>query len=67
MTKILVVLAIVALMTAIWPAAAQAHRMTGRDIRATGMHHCAWSAATACKKKTLRRQVPCGNGRYCRW
>jgi hypothetical protein len=49
------------------PQSAMAHRMTGRDIRATGMHHCAWSVATTCKKKTLRRQIPCGNGRYCRW
>jgi hypothetical protein len=46
---------------------AKAHRMTGRDIRATGVHHCTWSAATTCRKKTLRRQIPCGDGRFCRW
>jgi hypothetical protein len=46
---------------------AQAHRMTGRDIHATGVHHCTWSAAAACKRKTERRQIPCGNGRFCRW
>jgi hypothetical protein len=58
----------VALLTMIClPQSAMAHRMTGRDIRATGVHHCAWSVATTCKKKTLRRQIPCGNGRYCRW
>jgi hypothetical protein len=44
-----------------------AHRMTGGDIRRSGVHHCTWSAAIACKRPSQRRQVPCGNGRYCRW
>jgi hypothetical protein len=58
-------LAFVAMMTSI--RSADAHRMTGRDIRRSGVHHCTWSAASACKRPSQRRQVPCGNGRYCRW
>jgi hypothetical protein len=26
---------------------------------------CSWSAASVCKKQSVRRKVPCGNGRYC--
>jgi hypothetical protein len=59
------ILATAALLLSI--ALSHAHRMTGRDIRATGVHHCTWSAATTCRKKTLRRQIPCGDGRFCRW
>jgi hypothetical protein len=62
---IIFALAFVALMTSI--RSADAHRMTGGDIRRSGIHHCTWSAASACKRPSQRRQVPCGNGRYCRW
>jgi hypothetical protein len=62
---IIFALAFVALMTSI--RSAEAHRMTGGDIRRSGVHHCTWSAASACKRPSQRRQVPCGNGRYCRW
>jgi hypothetical protein len=51
--RILVYIAILALLTSIRPAGA--HRINAlQQLRATGVHHCTWSAAKACTRWRAR-------------